>query len=54
MLNSPDDAGSAAPAAGSQAPQPGAGGEQLGPAPAMTISVTAQEKEAIDRVCNIK
>ena len=53
MLNSPEPSGEA-PAAGQQQQQQqqpaqqGSGGEQ--PRPAMTISVTAQEKEAIDRV----
>ena len=48
MLNEP---GSAAPGAGPQQPQqsqPGPGGEQA--RPETTISVTAQEKESIDRV----
>ena len=51
MLNSPEEPGSAAPGEGPQQPQPGLGGlggEQPRP---MTINVTAQEKEAIDRVC---
>ena len=50
MLNSPEPSGGDAPAAGSQQQpaQQGSAGEQ--PRPAMTISVTAQEKEAIDRV----
>ena len=51
MLNTPDTG--AAPAVGSNPPQPGSGGEQEPGAPppgAGYINVTPQEKEAIDRV----
>ncbi|KAL9951408.1 hypothetical protein ACROYT_G044066 [Oculina patagonica] len=59
MLNSPDTAGSSAPGGGSQEAQPGSGGEQAipptgqgqGGQPNVSyINVTAQEKEAIDRL----
>lgn len=59
MLNSPDTASSGAPGGGSQEAQPGSGGEQAipptgqgqGGQPNVSyINVTAQEKEAIDRV----
>ena len=59
MLNSPDPASGGAPGGGSQEGQPGSGGEQARPPvgqgqgdqpPVSYINVTAQEKEAIDRV----
>lgn len=59
MLNSPDPAGSGAPGGGSQEAQPGSEGDQARPPAGQGqggqphvsyINVTAQEKEAIDRV----
>ena len=59
MLNSPDPPSSGAPGGGPQEPQPGSGGDQARPPAGQGqggqpnvsyINVTAQEKEAIDRV----